>query len=149
MGREATLRQAGIIKSRYSRWMICNKLDFSYEVATYKDREAEKKGEKTTEKIVNVKYMPYLTLNEVVTNRLSTKVVIPFKTKEEAIDYLKEIVNMASMEQQTQLYTLNTVLLEVRNLPTERKLYSQDWAKSQVISEVSVDLKPLKSSKLL
>ena len=149
MGREARLRQAGILKTKYSRWVICNKIDLSYEVATYKDREAEKKGEKTIEKIINVKYMPFLTLGEIERDRLASKTVVPFKTREEAVDYLKEVVNTATVEQQTSLYSLNVVLLEVRNLPTERKLYSQDWATRQVLTEVMVDLKPLKSSKLL
>ena len=143
MGREATLRQAGILKTKFSRWIICSKQDFSYEMDTIED------GKKVNKKIIDIKYTPYQTLNEIVTNKAVRNVVVPFKTKDDAIDYLKEVVNTLPIEQQNQLFTSDTVLLEVRNLPTERKMYNQDWIKQQVLNEVTVDLKSLKSSKLL
>lgn len=144
MGREARLRQAGILKTKYSRWIICNKIDLSYEVS-----KGDVAGIKIVEKIVNVRYMPFLTLGEIQRNKMSNRVVLSFKSVDEATDYLKEIVNNANVEQEAQLYKLSTVLVEARNVPVKRKLYGQSWSEDQVLSEVPIELKKLKSSKLL
>lgn len=137
MGRLAKLNKAGLLQNKRTNWIIVTKTDFSYEL----QEDTAVADVKTTKKVVNLFYVPFAA---------ACGKVIPFGSQDEAREWLREFVNTIDNQKVLEHFYGYTVrLLQVKNVPSKRKGYNQDWAAQNLLKEVEVNTKDLKSSKIL